>query len=182
MLNVDLILLLFLLLSFFSSFGKHDVERCSFIWSSFPLHLFFHLFLHLLFLVFSGRPLPQVHWVKDGLVIDDTYTTINDHSLGFVIENEILIKNLSRSDLNSVLSCEAINSNLTSRTSASVSLDLSCKWNSVLTASFTRMLFACSSHINPLLPSLETNFMRLPSFLRHLYFAYSWDARPQHKP
>lgn len=91
------------------------------------LHLLLHLFLHLLFLVFSGRPLPQVHWVKDGLVIDDTYTTINDHSLGFVIENEILIKNLSRSDLNSVLSCEAINSNLTSRTSASVSLDLSCK-------------------------------------------------------
>ena len=75
-----------------------------------------------------GRPPPSVIWMKDGVIIDDSFTTVNDRSLGFVVENELLMKHLSRSDIDSVLSCEAINSNLTSRTSATVSLDLSCKF------------------------------------------------------
>jgi len=112
---------------------KHSICYC--FWDetwSFVLLFDCHVtdcLLWLIIIVVSGRPLPQVHWVKDGVVIDDTYTTINDRSLGFVIENEIVIKNLSRSDLNSVLSCEAINSNLTSRTTASVRLDFGCEYS-----------------------------------------------------
>lgn len=77
----------------------------------------------------AGRPPPSVIWMKDGVIIDDSFTTVNDRSLGFVVENELLMKHLSRSDIDSVISCEAINSNLTSRTSATVSLDLSCKFS-----------------------------------------------------
>lgn len=41
------------------------------------------------------------------LVIDDTFVTINERSFGFVVENELLLKNLSRADVNSVLECQA---------------------------------------------------------------------------
>lgn len=75
----------------------------------------------------TGRPPPSLYWFKDGILVDESFVTINDLSLGFVVENELLIRKLDRDHLNSKISCEAINNNLTSRSSATITLDINCE-------------------------------------------------------
>ena len=67
------------------------------------------------------------------MIIDDTYSFINNsdthnqHSLSSFTVNELELKNLERSDLNSVLECQAFNNNISSPVSSSVVLDINCK-------------------------------------------------------
>ncbi|KAI1278420.1 Neural cell adhesion molecule 1 [Halotydeus destructor] len=76
----------------------------------------------------GGRPPPLLYWFKDGAQIDDTFEVINDGLAGglvrpnLIVENQVVIRNVVRSDLNSVLTCKAFSDN---STQLSVPLDIS---------------------------------------------------------
>ena len=67
-----------------------------------------------------GKPLPQLVWWRNGEIIDDTFVTTSENT----VHNDLLIRKLSRHDLNATLTCQASNSNLTQSMSSSVSIDL----------------------------------------------------------
>ncbi|XP_074593781.1 protein turtle-like isoform X2 [Brevipalpus obovatus] len=72
---------------------------------------------------YGGKPPPAVHWYSDGTLKDDSFTTqITDN--GLITSNEMTISPLNRSNLNKVITCQAINTNLTRPITKSFTLDI----------------------------------------------------------
>lgn len=74
--------------------------------------------------VASGRPQPQVRWLVNGLLVDNQY----EHNSGDVIENRLLWPSVQRTDLNSVFTCQALNTQLDKPKEKSFLLDMHCKF------------------------------------------------------
>jgi translation initiation factor 2 beta subunit (eIF-2beta)/eIF-5 len=71
-------------------------------------------------LLFSGKPLPSVVWLRNSAVIDETYVTeLHDTT---IIRNELQLSKLERDDLLMEFTCRTTNSNISKK--ASVKLDL----------------------------------------------------------
>jgi hypothetical protein len=83
------------------------------------LLLSFVCFIHL----YAGRPSPEVRWLINGLQVDDQ----TEHSSGDVIENRLLWPSVQRSDLNSIFTCQALNTKLVEPKETSFVLDMNRK-------------------------------------------------------
>lgn len=75
-------------------------------------------------LLFAGRPQPQVRWLVNAVLVDDQY----EHNTGDVIENRLLWPSVQRTDLNSIFTCQAVNTILVEPKENSYILDLHCKY------------------------------------------------------
>ncbi|KAM7350992.1 sidestep II transmembrane protein isoform 1-T2 [Cochliomyia hominivorax] len=73
--------------------------------------------------VVGGRPQPQVRWLVNGLLVDNQY----EHNSGDVIENRLLWPSVQRTDLNSVFTCQALNTQLDKPKEKSFILDMHLK-------------------------------------------------------
>ncbi|XP_055539389.1 nephrin-like [Wyeomyia smithii] len=73
--------------------------------------------------VVGGRPQPSVKWLINGILVDEQY----EHNSGDVIENRLLWPAIQRSDLNSVFTCQATNTQLAEPKESSYVLDLHLK-------------------------------------------------------
>lgn len=73
---------------------------------------------------FTGRPSPEVRWLINGIQVDDQY----EHSSGDVIENRLLWPSVQRSDLNSIFTCQALNTKLVEPKETSFVLDMHCEY------------------------------------------------------
>uniref|UniRef100_A0A1I8PYM0 Ig-like domain-containing protein n=1 Tax=Stomoxys calcitrans TaxID=35570 RepID=A0A1I8PYM0_STOCA len=73
--------------------------------------------------VVGGRPQPQVRWLVNGLLVDNQY----EHYSGDVIENRLLWPSVQRTDLNSVFTCQAMNTELDKPKEKSFILDMHLK-------------------------------------------------------
>ncbi|KAH8306629.1 hypothetical protein KR044_001136, partial [Drosophila immigrans] len=73
--------------------------------------------------VVGGRPQPQVRWLVNGLLVDNQ----NEHNSGDVIENRLLWPSVQRNDLNSVFTCQALNTQLDKPKERSFILDMHLK-------------------------------------------------------
>ena len=71
----------------------------------------------------GGRPLPRVTWWRDHALLDDSFKRYGD----FKVENELILYELKREDLHSILTCQASNNNISVPVSTSVKLDMNCK-------------------------------------------------------
>ena len=71
----------------------------------------------------GGRPLPRVTWWRDHALLDDSFKQFGD----FKVENELILYDLKREDLHSILTCQATNNNISVPVSTSVKLDMNCK-------------------------------------------------------
>ena len=56
----------------------------------------------------------------------------------FKTENELILKDLKREDLHSILTCQASNNNISVPVSTSVKLDMNCKYSLVLVFSHSK--------------------------------------------
>ena len=74
----------------------------------------------------GGRPQPVVTWWRDHALMDDTFSTLPG---GYKVENELVISDLKRSDLHSILTCQAANNNISVPVSTSVKLDMNCEYS-----------------------------------------------------
>ena len=72
----------------------------------------------------GGRPQPKVTWWRDHALLDST----DSNQASFKTENELSLKDLKRSDLHSILTCQASNNNISVPVSTSVKLDMNCKY------------------------------------------------------
>lgn len=70
--------------------------------------------------VVGGKPQPRVRWLVNDSVVDD----VSESNAGDVIENHYTRHNVSRDDLNAVLICQAVNTNLTEPRQAALRLEL----------------------------------------------------------
>ncbi|XP_055708974.1 nephrin-like [Phlebotomus papatasi] len=73
--------------------------------------------------VVGGRPQPAVRWLVNGILVDDQY----EQNSGDVIENRLLWPGVQRTDLNSVFTCQAVNTKLVEAKERSFVLDLLLK-------------------------------------------------------
>lgn len=71
----------------------------------------------------GGKPQPQVTWWRDHALLDDSYHSVG----GYKVENELVLRDLDRSDLDSIITCQAANNNISVPISTSVKLDMSCE-------------------------------------------------------
>ncbi|KAL1402100.1 hypothetical protein pipiens_001891, partial [Culex pipiens pipiens] len=71
----------------------------------------------------QGRPQPSVKWLINGILVDEQ----NEHNSGDVIENRLLWPAIQRSDLNSIFTCQATNTQLAEPKESSYVLDLHLK-------------------------------------------------------
>ena len=74
-------------------------------------------------LVLGGQPSPAVTWWRDHQIVDDSF----DQTSQFKVTNLLTIPALRRSDLHSILTCQAKNNNESVPVSTSVKLDMTCK-------------------------------------------------------
>lgn len=102
---------------------------------------FIFLFIHCINI---GRPQPEVRWLVNGLLVDDQY----EHNSGDVIENRLLWPSVQRTDLNSVFTCQAVNTLLVEPKENSYVLDLHCKYIQVISYMF--IFFSCYIRIRML--------------------------------
>lgn len=86
----------------------------------------------------AGRPQPQVQWLINGLQVDDQY----EHNSGDVIENRLLWPSVQRSDLNSIFTCQALNTKLVEPKETSFVLDMNCEFQIEFFSSRFCCLFA----------------------------------------
>ncbi|XP_023221563.1 hemicentin-2-like [Centruroides sculpturatus] len=76
----------------------------------------------------GGKPRPSVTWWRDYLLVDDTYTYDSGDT---IVRNDLTIEKLRREDLLVVLTCQAINNNITVSASSYITLDLNLKPSTV---------------------------------------------------
>ena len=76
-------------------------------------------------LVLGGHPSPSVTWWRDHQIVDNSYNKTAE----FKVTNLLTIPSLRRSDLHSILTCQARNNNESVAVSTSVKLDMTCKNN-----------------------------------------------------
>ena len=74
----------------------------------------------------SGRPTPRVTWWRDHALLDDVSEVVDE--AGGQVTNELRMVQLRRSDLHSILTCQASNNNISVPASTSVKLDMHCKY------------------------------------------------------
>lgn len=72
----------------------------------------------------AGRPSPQVRWLVNGLIVDEQI----EQQTGDVTENRLMWPSVQRSDLNSIFTCQAINTPLVEARESSYVLDLHRKY------------------------------------------------------
>jgi hypothetical protein len=72
--------------------------------------------------------MPKVTWWRDHALIDSSDTS----RASFKTENELVLKDLQRDDLHSILTCQATNNNISVPVSTSVKLDMNCKFSRML--------------------------------------------------
>ncbi|XP_062545829.1 nephrin-like isoform X2 [Armigeres subalbatus] len=73
--------------------------------------------------VSGGRPQPEVRWLINGIIVDDQY----EQNSGDIIENRLLWPTIQRSDLNSIFTCQTMNTKLVEAKETSYVLDLHLK-------------------------------------------------------
>ncbi|XP_058123571.1 nephrin-like [Anopheles ziemanni] len=73
--------------------------------------------------VSGGRPQPEVRWLINGVIVDDQY----EQNSGDVIENRLLWPTIQRSDLNSIFTCQTMNTKLVEPKETSYVLDMHLK-------------------------------------------------------
>ncbi|XP_038110464.1 hemicentin-2 isoform X1 [Culex quinquefasciatus] len=73
--------------------------------------------------VSGGRPQPSVRWLINGVIVDDQY----EHTSGDIIENRLLWPTIQRSDLNSIFTCQTMNTRLVEAKETSYVLDMHLK-------------------------------------------------------
>ncbi|XP_055600251.1 nephrin-like [Uranotaenia lowii] len=73
--------------------------------------------------VSGGRPQPEVRWLINGVIVDDTY----EQNSGDIIENRLLWPTIQRSDLNSIFTCQTMNTRLVEAKETSYVLDMHLK-------------------------------------------------------
>ncbi|CRL01064.1 CLUMA_CG014257, isoform A [Clunio marinus] len=73
--------------------------------------------------VVGGRPTPMVRWLVNGLIVDEQV----EQSTGDLNENRLMWPSVQRSDLNSIFTCQAINTQLVEPRESSFVLDLHLK-------------------------------------------------------
>lgn len=74
---------------------------------------------------FTGKPVPAIQWARDGVPINsETY----EAPAGRSVRSDITIGPLGRQDLNSRLSCKAINHPRASPLETTVQIDMNCKY------------------------------------------------------
>ena len=71
-----------------------------------------------------GTPAPQLNWWREHALIDGSYENSEPHKT----VNTLLLENLQRSDLHSILTCQASNNNISNPVSTSVKIDMHCKF------------------------------------------------------
>ena len=75
----------------------------------------------------GGHPQPKVTWWRDHALLDSS----DSNQVSFKTENELILKDLQRDDLHSILTCQASNNNISVPVSTSVKLDMNCKYNTL---------------------------------------------------
>lgn len=68
-----------------------------------------------------------MRWLVNGLLVDNQY----EHNSGDVIENRLLWPSVQRTDLNSVFTCQALNTQLDKPKEKSFLLDMHCKYKHI---------------------------------------------------
>lgn len=79
---------------------------------------------NILSLCFIGRPLPQLRWIHENTVLDDSYTVTSEKK----VKNILRLDKLQRHHLHAVLTCQASNNNVTTPISSAVTLNMNCKF------------------------------------------------------
>lgn len=72
----------------------------------------------------AGRPTPTVRWLVNGLIVDEQI----EQSTGDLNENRLMWPSVQRSDLNSIFTCQALNTQLVEPRESSYVLDLHRKF------------------------------------------------------
>ena len=98
----------------------------------------------------GGRPLPRVTWWRDHALLDDSFKRFGD----FKVENELILYELKREDLHSILTCQASNNNISVPVSTSVKLDMNCESTILL----IKILVKQKSYLNPLFQIMNELF------------------------
>lgn len=81
---------------------------------------------------FGGKPKPELKWLRENVILDDTYEYISGSNRPsgrvpapeFVVRNELEIKSLARHDLMALLTCSASNNNISAPLTQSVTVDM----------------------------------------------------------
>lgn len=81
----------------------------------------------ILLFFYLGRPQPEVRWLINGVLVDDEC----EQNSGDVIENRLLWPSIARNDLNSVFTCQALNTILVEPKETSFVLDMNCKYSKI---------------------------------------------------
>ena len=72
---------------------------------------------------YGGRPLSRVTWWRDHALLDDSFAA--EHSK---VSNDLVVRDLRRSDLHTIFTCQAANNNISVPVSTSVKLDMQCEY------------------------------------------------------
>jgi hypothetical protein len=71
----------------------------------------------------AGRPLPQVTWWRDNILLNTTSVQILDKK----VKNTLQLSRLERKDLHNSYVCQSSNNDVSPPLTSSVTLDLNCK-------------------------------------------------------
>ena len=109
-------------------------------------------------LFLAGRPTPRVTWWRDHALLDDVSEMV-DEAAG-VVTNELRLVQLRRSDLHSILTCQASNNNISVPASTSVKLDMHCEclYNYILREGFFKGLFRLGILLQVIIDLKTTGF------------------------
>ena len=69
----------------------------------------------------EGKPPPTLYWYRDNNILNDFKSFVHDNS---IVENELILKNVKRTDHNVNFTCQAFNNHSSSLLSVSITLDI----------------------------------------------------------
>lgn len=121
-------------------------------------------------LLFAGRPQPQVRWLVNAVLVDDQY----EHNTGDVIENRLLWPSVQRTDLNSIFTCQAVNTILVEPKENSYILDLHCKYLYCIHLFVYFFLFILHCVLSLCMFMLCTSFFIVSCIFERFYWTYSF--------